>query len=45
MIQVLTNKDVVRDISEVSEILNTPYLELPEKKYFACFPKEIAIWN
>lgn len=38
LIQILSN-DGIRDISEVSDILNVPYLQHSEKKYYVCFPK------
>jgi HD superfamily phosphohydrolase len=40
MIQILTNRDETKDISEVSDILNVPYLQKSEKKYFLCYPKD-----
>jgi uncharacterized protein len=40
MIQILTGKNETKDISEVSDILNVPYLQRSEKKYFICYPKE-----
>ncbi|MBN1950361.1 MAG: HD domain-containing protein [Bacteroidales bacterium] len=39
MIQILSNEGI-RDISEISDILNVPYLQHSEKKYFVCYPKE-----
>jgi HD superfamily phosphohydrolase len=43
MIQILTNKSETKDISEVSDILNVPYLQKSEKKYFICYPKECGV--
>jgi HD superfamily phosphohydrolase len=43
MIQILTGRDETKDISEVSDILNVPYLQKSEKKYFICYPKECAV--
>jgi uncharacterized protein len=40
MIQILTGQNETRDISEISDILNVPYLNKSEKKYFICYPKE-----
>ncbi len=40
MIQILLSGDEIKDISEVSDILNDPYIERPEKKYFLCYPKD-----
>ena len=40
MIQILLNGNEIKDISEVSDILNDPYIERPEKKYFLCYPKD-----
>ncbi len=40
MIQILMAEDNIRNISEVSDILNDPYLQRPEKKYFLCYPKD-----
>lgn len=43
MIQILINKNETKDIAEVSDILNIPYLQRPEKKYFLCFPKDCGV--
>ena len=43
MIQILTGKNETKDISEVSDILNIPYLQKAEKKYFLCFPKDCGV--
>jgi HD superfamily phosphohydrolase len=43
MIQILLNNDEIKDISEVSDILNVPYLQKTEKKYFICFPKDCGV--
>ena len=43
MIQIIYNKDDIRDISKVSDILNVPYLQKSEKKYFICFPKDCGV--
>lgn len=43
MIQILMNHNEIRDISEVSDILNDPYMERPEKKYFLCYPKDCGV--
>jgi len=43
MIQILTGRNETKDISEVSDILNVPYLQKTEKKYFICYPKEYAV--
>jgi HD superfamily phosphohydrolase len=42
MIQIQTGRNETKDISEVSDILNVPYLQKSEKKYFICYPKECA---
>ena len=43
MIQILMSHNEIRDISEVSDILNDPYIERPEKKYFLCYPKDCGV--
>jgi uncharacterized protein len=43
MIQILCNKDEIQDISKVSDILNVPYLQKSEKKYFICYPKDCRV--
>jgi uncharacterized protein len=43
MVQVLMNNGEIKDISEVSDILNVPYLQKAEKKYFICFPKDCGV--
>jgi uncharacterized protein len=43
MIQILTNRSETKDISEVSDILNVPYLQKSEKKYFICYPKDCGV--
>lgn len=43
MIQILMNKSETKDISEVSDILNIPYLQQSETKYYLCFPKECGV--
>ncbi len=40
MIKILCSGNEVKDIAEVSDILNVPYLQRTEKKYFLCYPKE-----
>ncbi|MBN1597256.1 MAG: HD domain-containing protein [Bacteroidales bacterium] len=40
IIQIMYSQNSIYDISEVSDILNVPYLQRSEKKYFACFPKD-----
>ena len=43
MIQILSGKDEIKDISKVSDILNVPYLQKSEKKYFICYPKDCGV--
>jgi hypothetical protein len=43
MIQIMMNRTETKDISEVSDILNTPYLQRSETKYYVCFPKECSV--
>ncbi len=43
MIQILVDKNETKDLSEVSDILNVPYLQRSEKKYFICFPKNCGV--
>lgn len=43
MIQILINTSEVKDISKVSDILNVPYLQKSEKKYFICYPKDCGV--
>jgi len=43
MVQILMNNGETKDISEVSDILNVPYLQKSEKKYFICFPKDCGV--
>jgi uncharacterized protein len=43
MIQILLNNNVTKDISEISDILNVPYLQKAEKKYFLCYPKDCGV--
>jgi HD superfamily phosphohydrolase len=43
MIQILLNNNQTKDISEISDILNVPYLQKSEKKYFICFPKDCGV--
>jgi len=43
MIQILMSNNEIKDISEVSDILNDPYMERPEKKYFLCYPKDCGV--
>jgi uncharacterized protein len=43
MIQIMMNNSETKDISEVSDILNIPYLQKSETKYFICYPKECAV--
>ena len=43
MVQILLNSGETKDISEVSDILNVPYLQKSEKKYFICFPKDCGV--
>lgn len=43
MIQILMTRDEIRNISEVSDILNNFYVERSEKKYFLCYPKECRV--
>ncbi|MBA7547912.1 hypothetical protein ES705_40353 [subsurface metagenome] len=43
MIQISVNKNELKDLSEVSDILNVPYLQKSEKKYFICFPKNCGV--
>jgi hypothetical protein len=43
MIQILLNNNLTKDISEISDILNVPYLQKSEKKYFICFPKDCGV--
>lgn len=43
MIQIMMNPNEIQDISEVSDILNDPYMERPEKKYYLCYPKDCGV--
>jgi uncharacterized protein len=43
MIQILTNSNEAKDISEISDILNVPYLQKSERKYFICYPKDCGV--
>ena len=43
MIKIQMTKEDIRDISEVSDILNDPYLQKSEKKHFLCYPKECGV--
>jgi len=43
MIQILLNNNETKDISEISDILNVPYLQKAEKKYFLCYPKDCGV--
>ncbi len=43
MIQILMNRNETKDISDVSDILNVPYLQKSEKKYFICYPKDCGV--
>jgi uncharacterized protein len=43
MIQILLNNNETKDISEISDILNVPYLQKSEKKYFICYPKDCGV--
>jgi HD superfamily phosphohydrolase len=43
MIQILLNNNETKNISEISDILNVPYLQKPEKKYFLCYPKDCGV--
>ncbi|MGD2033723.1 MAG: HD domain-containing protein [Bacteroidales bacterium] len=43
MIQISINDKETKDLSEVSDILNVPYLQRSEKKYFICYPKNCGV--
>jgi len=43
MVQILMNDNTVKNVSEISDILNDPYMERQEKKYFLCYPRECKI--
>lgn len=43
MIQISMGKNETKDLSKVSDILNVPYLQKSEKKYFICFPKNCGV--
>jgi HD superfamily phosphohydrolase len=43
MIQIISNNNEIQDISKVSDILNVPYLQKSEKKYFICYPKDCGV--
>lgn len=43
MIQIFMNENETKDLSEVSDILNVPYLQKSEKKYFICYPKNCGV--
>ena len=43
MIQILIAKNETKDLSEVSDILNVPYLQKSEIKYFICYPKNCGV--
>lgn len=43
MIQIKMSESEIKEISEVSDILNIPYLQRSETKYFICFPKECGV--
>jgi hypothetical protein len=43
MIKIHFGNDMIKDISEVSDILNVPYLHHTEKKYFICYPKGCGV--
>jgi len=43
MIQISMGNNETKDLSEVSDILNVPYLQKSEKKYFICFPKNCGV--
>jgi HD superfamily phosphohydrolase len=43
MIQIMMSGSEIKDIAKVSDILNVPYLQQSEIKYFICFPKECGV--
>lgn len=43
MIQIHIDKNETKDLSEVSDILNVPYLQKPEIKYYLCYPKNCGV--
>ncbi len=43
MIQILSGKDEVQNLSEVSDILSVAYLHRGEKKYYICYPRHCGV--
>ena len=43
MIQILIDKNETKDLSKVSDILNVPYLQKSEIKYYICYPKNCGV--
>jgi HD superfamily phosphohydrolase len=43
MIQILFDGNETKDLSKVSDILNVPYLQKSEIKYYLCFPKNCGV--
>lgn len=43
MIKILFGSGQVKDLAEVSDILNVTYLKSAEKKYYICYPKECGL--
>ncbi len=43
MIQILIDENETKDLSKVSDILNVPYLQKSEIKYYICYPKNCGV--